>query len=127
MVVSCLDPRLWAGIRAWAHSRISLKGVVNDRYCLADMRLHALEEARIGFLGQEGVDLCLELAADLAQRERGGGARSWRLFNPAIRDGRDAVGEMVVWHHSSCVCERVRIVSCYDRKAAAMDTPCGRC
>lgn len=67
------------------------------------MGLHALQEATFDFLGEEGVDLCLQLEAYLAQGERLGWGRSWRLFDPAIRSGRDAVGEMVVWHHSSWV------------------------
>lgn len=63
------------------------------------MGLHALEESTLDLLGQEGVDLGLQLEANLAQGE--GRGCGWRLFDPAIRSGRDAVDEMVVWHHSS--------------------------
>lgn len=115
--------RSWAG---WEehHSPISVEGLVNDGYCLSRMGLHAPQEARLGLVGQEGVDLCLQLEADLAQRER------WWLFDPAIRGGRDAVGEMVMWHHKHLrVCVRARggIVSCFDPETTAMDTGRARC
>lgn len=93
----------------WAHSPISLQRIIDDGYCLANVGLHALEQASLDFLGQEGVDLGLQLEADLAQGEGRGRGCGWRLFNPAIRSGRDAVGEMVVRHHNSYVCVRARV------------------
>lgn len=78
---------------------VSLQRLVDDAHGVLDLGLQAPQQPRVDVLGQEGVDLGLELETDLAQG-RGRGCAQCCVDDGAVgvTRGRSAVGGMVVKH-----------------------------